>query len=90
MNDNQPVVVEISDTLDLHHFKAKEIPDLLNEYIAVCREKKIYTIRLIHGKGKGILRDRVHSILKKHPDVNSFSLATEGNWGATIVCLSTR
>jgi dsDNA-specific endonuclease/ATPase MutS2 len=43
----------------------------------------------VHGKGTGILRARVHAVLKKLPTVASFGLAGEnaGGWGATIVRL---
>jgi len=83
--ENDPIVISIEDTLDLHHFKPKEIPDLLNEYFLACLEKKIYVVRIIHGKGKGILKKRVISILENHKNVRSFTPAASGNWGATIV-----
>jgi len=46
-------------------------------------------VRIIHGKGIGQLRQTVHAILAKHPDVISFSLAGEayGGSGATFVTL---
>ncbi len=84
---DDPVIIDIEDTLDLHHFNPKDIPDLLNEYITMCIEKDIYEVRIIHGKGKGILKNRVHSILEKHKNVVSFKGTVSGNWGATIVNL---
>ncbi len=84
---SEPVKISIDDTLDLHHFNPKDISDLLNEYFSVCVEKKIYIVRIIHGKGTGALRDRVHVILKRHKNVGSFSPSASGNWGATIVYL---
>jgi DNA-nicking Smr family endonuclease len=84
-----PVVVPIEDSIDLHHFNPKEISDLICEYIRACREKNILSVRIIHGKGKGVLRERVHSILKKHPHVISYGLGgiEAGGWGATCVTL---
>ena len=84
-----PVVVPIEDSIDLHHFNPKEISDLICEYIHACREKNILSVRIIHGKGKGVLRERVHSILKKHPHVISYALGgiEAGGWGATCVTL---
>lgn len=81
--------VEITDELDLHHFDPKEIKDLINEYIIECIKKEITSLRIIHGKGKGILRDRVHKILDKNESVLKYYLApaTSGSWGATIVTL---
>jgi DNA mismatch repair protein MutS2 len=44
-------------------------------------------IRIIHGKGEGILRKLVHEMLANHPQVDSFGLAdlNEGGAGVTIV-----
>jgi len=85
----KPVQVPIEDFLDLHTFLPKEIPSLLQDYLEACRERHIYQVRIIHGKGTGVLRERVHSILKASPLVQSFSLAPPeaGFWGATIVVL---
>jgi 16S rRNA (guanine527-N7)-methyltransferase len=86
-DDFEPVTVPIEDVLDLHTFLPKEIPSLLNEYLEACLETGIYSVRIIHGKGKGQLKHRVHSLLDKHPMVASFSDApsSAGGWGATIV-----
>ena len=86
--EGDPVVVPITDTLDLHHFKPSEVPDLIDEYIHACRKEGILNVRIIHGKGKGILKERVRSILARHPQVHSFSDANMGNWGATSAVLS--
>ena len=85
--DQEPVKIEIDGTLDLHHFNPKEISDLINDYLDECLKKEILTVRLIHGKGKGILKNRVHTILKKHNNVKTYTQADVGNWGATIVIL---
>ena len=73
-------------------FKAadtREVKDLLPDYLSLCREKGILEVRVIHGKGTGMLRETVHSILKRLPEVISFRLAGEdaGSWGATLVVL---
>ena len=83
----KPVEVPIQDVLDLHTFIPKEIPSLLKEYLNACRKAKIYSVRIIHGKGKGFLKNRVHGLLKDFPMVASFSDApsSAGGWGATIV-----
>ena len=83
----EPVEVPIEDVLDLHAFAPKEIPGLLKEYLNACRKARIYSVRIIHGKGKGFLRNRVYGLLKGLPIVASFSEAPPraGGWGATIV-----
>lgn len=87
--NDQPIELPIDGILDLHSFHPKEVKSLLHEYIAVCKEKGIYNLRIIHGKGKGILRDRVRAILQEHPSVISFRTATDSSsWGATLVEIS--
>ena len=46
-------------------------------------------IWLIHGKGTGVLRQRVQASLKKNPQVKSFRLGVygEGEDGVTIATL---
>lgn len=82
----EPFIVPIDGTLDLHTFNPKELPSLLTEYLSACREKGIVHVRIIHGKGKGVQRARVQSLLKKNPLVKQFRTAPEesGGWGATL------
>ncbi len=84
-----PVEIPIDGLLDLHTFHPREARDLVNEYLRACREKQILNVRIIHGKGRGILKQAVHSALSKNPMVASFSdaPANAGGWGATIVRL---
>ena len=87
MTHDDPVEIPIDGTLDLHAFHPRDVKDLVPHYLAECRERGIYHVRIIHGKGTGTLRDIVHSVLKKMPEVLSFRLAGEGggSWGATLV-----
>ena len=86
---DEPIQLPIDGVLDLHTFKPREVGDLVPDYLAACRERGIFQVRIIHGKGTGQLRMRVHAILNKHPDVVFFSLdhPEYGGWGATIVDL---
>lgn len=84
-----PVVIPIDGTLDLHTFLPRELGELLPAYLEECRNKDILIVRIIHGKGTGTLRTTVHAILGRLPVVASFRLAGEdsGGWGATLVTL---
>lgn len=83
----EPIRIPIEDVLDLHTFRPQDIADLLEDYFSECLKAGIWSVRVIHGKGKGIQKRRLHKILKKHPLVQSFSDAPPeaGGWGATLV-----
>lgn len=84
-----PIRLPIEDVLDLHAFRPREIGDLLDDYIAECTAAGIFSIRIIHGKGSGTLKQRVRSLLERHPMVAGFGDAPPdaGGWGATLVAL---
>jgi DNA-nicking Smr family endonuclease len=86
---DEPIQLPIDGVLDLHTFKPAEVADAVLEYLRECRERGIFQVRLIHGKGIGNLRRTVHAVLEKHPDVISFTLdhPQYSGWGATIVFL---
>ena len=83
----EPVKVPIEDTLDLHSFLPRDIPDLLEDYLAECLKAGLYSLRIIHGKGKGVQKRRVQGLLQNNPLVFSFKDAPPeaGGWGATLV-----
>lgn len=85
----EPVEIPIEGVLDLHTFNPRDVKDLLPNYLSACMEKGILEVRIIHGKGRGVLRETVRSILGRLPEVDSFRTAGEdsGGWGATIVTL---
>lgn len=89
MDDDEPVEIPIRDEIDLHTFRPSEISELLPEYFRACRERGILTVRVIHGKGTGTLREGVHRLLEKLPEVADYHTAGEGSgsWGATWVYL---
>jgi len=80
---------EITDELDLHTFRPRDVKDLVPDYVDECVSRGFTQVRIIHGKGKGTLRRIVHAALDKHPAVVEFKLGDLGSgaWGATIVTL---
>ena len=88
--DDEIFAFPIDGTLDLHTFLPKEVKGLVADYVEECRQRSIYQVRIIHGKGTGTLRRTVHGVLKRLPAVKNFSLAQDrggGGWGATTVDL---
>ena len=89
MNEPDPIELPIDGILDLHLFSPKEVKELIPDYIEACLDKEIFSLRIIHGKGKGVLRRMVHSILDKNDNVLSYRLADDrSSWGATLVELN--
>ncbi len=83
------VDLPIDGSLDLHTFSPKEVGRLVPDWLDICREKGLREVRIIHGKGKGVLRRQVHVILDRHESVEGYELAGSGrgSWGATVVRL---
>ena len=79
--------VPIEDQIDLHTFRPKDVPSLLQEYFQACVQANIFSVRVIHGKVQGILKKMVHSQLAKNPYVRSYRDSDSGGWGATLVAL---
>lgn len=83
------VVVPITGELDLHAFSPRDIPSVVEDYVAACQSRGILALRLVHGKGTGIQRAVVHRVLRGLPAVVSFgdAPAERGGFGATLVTL---
>jgi DNA-nicking Smr family endonuclease len=85
--DEGPVEIPISDSLDLHPFRPDEIRDVALEYLSVARERGIRQVRLIHGRGIGMQRANIQSLLRGLDFVHDFW--DDAHLGATIVVLRT-
>ncbi len=88
-DEQEPIEPPVDGTLDLHTFDPREVGDLIPDYIGECLAREILQVRIIHGKGTGAMRERVHAILGRLSSVSSYRLAGEngGGWGSTIVTL---
>lgn len=84
------IVMPIEDWIDLHTFAPKEVKALVEEYLYQCHQRGFAQVRIIHGKGIGVQREIVRSVLSKSPYVASYSDAPPeaGGWGATIAILN--
>lgn len=87
--DDEPVELPIDGTLDLHTFSPGETRELVPAYLDECRARGILDVRIIHGKGRGVQRDQVHALLRRHPAVISYGHPhDQSSWGATVVKLA--
>jgi DNA-nicking Smr family endonuclease len=89
VTEDEPVPVPIEDALDLHAFAPAEVRSIVEEYLAAAHARGFRDVRLIHGKGVGVQRAIVRSVLARHPLVETFTDAPpeRGHWGATLVRL---
>jgi DNA mismatch repair protein MutS2 len=82
--------VQVSSEIDLRGMRAAEIEDLVMRAVDSAVRADLKTLRFIHGKGTGALRDRVAEMLSKESRVTSFRLGAwnEGGAGVTVAELS--
>ncbi|NIS28456.1 MAG: hypothetical protein GWN07_00135, partial [Actinobacteria bacterium] len=73
---DQPIEIPIEDALDLHPFPPRDIPDVVASYLEEAAARGLDEVRVIHGRGIGVQRERVRSLLSKHPLVLEYSDAT--------------
>ncbi len=87
-----PIVIPINGELDLHTFAPRETAQVLDAYVEACLDRGLGSLRVIHGKGSGALRETVRAWLRRDARVESFRSGDEnsGGWGATIVRLKAR
>jgi dsDNA-specific endonuclease/ATPase MutS2 len=90
VEDDEPVAIPITDVLDLHTFAPRDIRNAVEAYLEEAHRLGFQALRIIHGRGIGVQRELVRSILSRTPFVLDFgdAPAEAGGWGATIVTLA--
>jgi len=85
----KPVELPITDVLDLHSFPPREVKDIVLTWLDAAYEKGLRQLRIVHGRGIGVQRQRVRTLLARDPRVAEFgdTPAEAGGWGATWVTL---
>jgi len=83
---DEPVELEITDSIDLHAFRPKDVRSVLIAYLDEARAKGFRFVRIIHGKGIGVQRETVRKVLAGSDHIKGFKSGDEfsGGWGATI------
>lgn len=92
MNDDDPVRLPIEDSIDLHAFAPRDVRDVVDAYLEAAQDAGFREVRIVHGRGIGVQRESVRSLLARHPRVEAFADAPpeRGGWGATVVRLRSR
>lgn len=92
MKKHEIIRFPIEDSIDLHTFRPGEVKDLVGDYLEAASLKGFQEVRIIHGKGTGVLRRIVRSVLETHPLVISFgdAGAGSGGWGATLAVIKAK
>lgn len=85
----EDVVLPVEDTLDLHSFLPGDVRSVVRSFLEAAVEAGFRQVRIIHGKGIGVQREIVRSVLKRHPAVVSVRNGGTGGgeWGATVADL---
>ena len=85
----EEIVLPVEDRLDLHAFQPRDVPSVVLSYIDAAVEAGLEEVRLVHGRGIGVQREIVRSLLSRHRFVLEFGDAPPegGGWGATLVRL---
>jgi DNA mismatch repair protein MutS2 len=76
----------------LRRLSVEEALDRLDQYLYDSFMAGLTSVRIVHGKGTGKLRQAVHESLARHPLVRSYRIGGygEGGYGVTIVQLTNR
>ncbi|MCX6538176.1 MAG: Smr/MutS family protein [Acidobacteria bacterium] len=90
MTEDDPFILPIDGTLDLHAFKPEDARSLVDDYVRAAHEAGVLEIRVVHGRGKGVLRGIVQATLDTHPLVEAFWDDTASHLGATLARLVER
>jgi dsDNA-specific endonuclease/ATPase MutS2 len=83
------VRITFTDILDLHSVPPRDVKPVVEEYLNEAFRLGLTALRIIHGRGVGVQRGIVRSVLAKTAFVRSFADAPPeaGGWGATVVTL---
>ena len=87
--DGDPLRIPITDVFDLHSVPPRDVRGVVEEYLLEARHMGYRALRIIHGRGIGVQREIVRSVLAATPFVVEFrdAPAEAGGWGATIITL---
>jgi len=79
--------VEVATEIDVRGVRAGDVDDLVMQAVDAAIRADLKSLRVIHGKGTGALRERVAEMLRKDTRVRRFRAGAlnEGGTGVTVV-----
>lgn len=85
----EPVRIPVTDVFDLHSVPPRDVEAVVEEYLTEAHRLGFKALRIIHGRGIGVQREIVRSVLARTEFVRGFqdAPAEAGGWGATIITL---
>jgi DNA-nicking Smr family endonuclease len=87
---DEPFTLPVDGHLDLHAFDPADAVAVVDDYIRAAYEAGLREVRVVHGRGKGVLRGQVQAALDRHPLVEAFGDDPGSHLGATLVRLVAR
>src|SRR5947207_6042970 len=88
-SSDEPIRIPITDVFDLHTIAPGDTKAAVEAYLEEALNLGLTALRIIHGRGIGVQREMVRSVLAHTEYVESFADAPleAGGWGATVVTL---
>jgi dsDNA-specific endonuclease/ATPase MutS2 len=85
----EPIRIPVTDVFDLHSIPPHDVKEVVEEYLREAHRLGFKALRIIHGRGIGVQREMVRSVLSGSGFVADFrdAPAEAGGWGATVVTL---
>ena len=79
----------VEDQLDLHGLNRAQAGPVISEFLDHAKARRLQCVRIVHGKGAGVLREALRAALPERTEVLGFveAPAAQGGSGAVLVLL---